>query len=43
MQWQMWTAFGIMFGYVADLAFYFVSVDAGDDCSSFDELVPLMM
>ncbi|KAI9820607.1 MAG: hypothetical protein M1827_004976 [Pycnora praestabilis] len=22
MQWQMWTAFGIMFGYVADLAFY---------------------
>ena len=26
MQWQMWTAFGIMIGYVADLAFYFVSV-----------------
>lgn len=25
MQWQMWTAFGIMVGYVADLAFYFVS------------------
>lgn len=25
MQWQMWTAFGIMMGYVADLAFYFVS------------------
>lgn len=25
MQWQMWTAFGIMLGYVADLAFYFVS------------------
>ena len=24
MQWQMWTAFGIMFGYVADLAFYTV-------------------
>ncbi|KAK8087032.1 hypothetical protein PG994_002006 [Apiospora phragmitis] len=24
MQWQMWTAFGIMMGYVADLAFYFV-------------------
>lgn len=24
MQWQMWTAFGIMVGYVADLAFYFV-------------------
>ncbi|GAB1312948.1 hypothetical protein MFIFM68171_03158 [Madurella fahalii] len=24
MQWQMWTAFGIMLGYVADLAFYFV-------------------
>ncbi|KAK8094556.1 hypothetical protein PG997_001241 [Apiospora hydei] len=24
MQWQMWTAFGIMIGYVADLAFYFV-------------------
>ncbi|KAI1506519.1 sugar transporter-domain-containing protein [Biscogniauxia marginata] len=22
MQWQMWTAFGIMIGYVADLAFY---------------------
>ncbi|KAF7563093.1 hypothetical protein G7046_g1032 [Stylonectria norvegica] len=22
MQWQMWTAFGIMLGYVADLAFY---------------------
>ncbi|PSR90503.1 and other transporter-domain-containing protein [Coniella lustricola] len=24
MQWQMWTAFDIMMGYVADLAFYFV-------------------
>ncbi|KAH9908125.1 sugar transporter-domain-containing protein [Xylariomycetidae sp. FL2044] len=24
MQWQMWTAFGIMVGYVADLAFYMV-------------------
>ncbi|KAI1846450.1 hypothetical protein JX266_007347 [Neoarthrinium moseri] len=24
MQWQMWTAFGIMVGYVADLAFYYV-------------------
>ncbi|KAK1772553.1 putative mfs sugar transporter protein [Phialemonium atrogriseum] len=24
MQWQMWTAFGIMIGYAADLAFYFV-------------------
>src|ERR1700761_4873571 len=24
MQWQMWTAFGIMLGYVADLAFYHV-------------------
>ncbi|KAH6621385.1 hypothetical protein B0J18DRAFT_225472 [Chaetomium sp. MPI-SDFR-AT-0129] len=24
MQWQMWTAFGIMAGYIADLAFYFV-------------------
>ncbi|KAI9690710.1 MAG: hypothetical protein M1820_009886 [Bogoriella megaspora] len=24
MQWQMWTAFGIMFGYIADLAFYYV-------------------
>ncbi|OAA67205.1 Sugar/inositol transporter [Niveomyces insectorum RCEF 264] len=24
MQWQMWVAFGIMMGYVADLAFYFV-------------------
>ncbi|KAJ9141884.1 Hexose transporter [Pleurostoma richardsiae] len=23
MQWQMWTAFGIMLGYAADLAFYF--------------------
>lgn len=22
MMWQMWTAFGIMLGYVADLAFY---------------------
>lgn len=29
MQWQMWTAFGIMIGYVADLAFYFVSVPVG--------------
>lgn len=29
MQWQMWTAFGIMVGYVADLAFYFVSVPGG--------------
>lgn len=28
MQWQMWTAFGIMLGYVADLAFYFVSHSA---------------
>ncbi|KZF20016.1 MFS sugar transporter [Xylona heveae TC161] len=24
MQWQMWTAFGIMFGYVADLVFFHV-------------------
>jgi MFS family permease len=24
MQWQMWTAFGIMLGYVADLALYYV-------------------
>lgn len=24
MQWQMWTAFGIMVGYVADLAFYHI-------------------
>ena len=24
MQWQMWTAFGIMLGYIADLAFYYV-------------------
>ncbi|KAH6848313.1 hypothetical protein B0I37DRAFT_161104 [Chaetomium sp. MPI-CAGE-AT-0009] len=24
MQWQMWTAFGIMVGYIADLAFFFV-------------------
>ena len=22
MMWQMWTAFGIMLGYVSDLAFY---------------------
>ena len=22
MQWQMWTAFGIMVGYASDLAFY---------------------
>ena len=22
MQWQMWTAFGIMVGYLSDLAFY---------------------
>lgn len=28
MQWQMWTAFGIMVGYAADLAFFFVP-DAG--------------
>jgi sugar porter (SP) family MFS transporter len=28
MQWQMWTAFGIMLGYVADLAFYGVK-DSG--------------
>lgn len=25
MQWQMWTAFGIMLGYVADLMFFKVS------------------
>ena len=25
MMWQMWTAFGIMLGYVSDLAFYKVS------------------
>ena len=24
MMWQMWTAFGIMFGYVMDVAFYHV-------------------
>lgn len=24
MQWQMWTAFGMMIGYMADLAFYYV-------------------
>lgn len=24
MMWQMWTAFGIMIGFVADLAFYYV-------------------
>ncbi|KAK8039242.1 hypothetical protein PG993_007653 [Apiospora rasikravindrae] len=29
MQWQMWTAFGIMIGYVADLAFYFVPDKSG--------------
>ncbi|MCJ1381775.1 hypothetical protein MMC17_004886 [Xylographa soralifera] len=29
MQWQMWTAFGIMLGYVADLAFYQVPDPAG--------------
>ncbi|KAI4600293.1 hypothetical protein KJ359_000647 [Pestalotiopsis sp. 9143b] len=29
MQWQMWTAFGIMIGYVADLAFYFVPDQSG--------------
>lgn len=29
MQWQMWTAFGIMVGYIADLAFYFVPDRSG--------------
>ncbi|KIY63462.1 hypothetical protein CYLTODRAFT_382256 [Cylindrobasidium torrendii FP15055 ss-10] len=29
MQWQMWTAFGIMMGYVADLAFYSVPDQSG--------------
>lgn len=29
MQWQMWTAFGIMLGYVADLAFYYVPDRSG--------------
>ncbi|KAL5340384.1 hypothetical protein BJX70DRAFT_396892 [Aspergillus crustosus] len=29
MMWQMWTAFGIMFGYAADLAFYQVTDTAG--------------
>ncbi|KAL4940147.1 hypothetical protein BDV06DRAFT_230548 [Aspergillus oleicola] len=29
MQWQMWTAFGIMFGYAADLAFFQVPDPAG--------------
>jgi MFS family permease len=29
MQWQMWTAFGIMVGYVADLAFYYVPDSSG--------------
>lgn len=29
MQWQMWTAFGIMFGYVADLAFFQVPDQSG--------------
>ncbi|KAI0016630.1 general substrate transporter [Xylariomycetidae sp. FL0641] len=31
MQWQMWTAFGIMLGYVADLAFYHVPNLSGID------------
>lgn len=31
MQWQMWTAFGILFGYVADLAFYEVPDLSGID------------
>lgn len=30
MQWQMWTAFGILIGYLADLAFYDVP-DRGID------------
>ena len=29
MQWQMWTAFGIMLGYAADLAFFYVPDTAG--------------
>lgn len=29
MQWQMWTAFGIMFGYAADLVFYEVRDPVG--------------
>jgi MFS family permease len=29
MQWQMWTAFGIMLGYAADIAFYNVPDPAG--------------
>jgi hypothetical protein len=29
MQWQMWTAFGILLGYVADLAFYEVPDRSG--------------
>jgi len=29
MQWQMWTAFGIMVGYAADLAFYHVPDSSG--------------
>ncbi|KAI9760258.1 MAG: hypothetical protein M4579_001772 [Chaenotheca gracillima] len=29
MQWQMWTAFGIMFGYVSDLIFYGVADTPG--------------
>ncbi|KAH8423707.1 uncharacterized protein LDX57_001464 [Aspergillus melleus] len=29
MQWQMWTAFGIMFGYAADLAFFEVQDQSG--------------
>ncbi|KAI0113753.1 hypothetical protein GGR51DRAFT_23344 [Nemania sp. FL0031] len=31
MQWQMWTAFGILVGYVADLAFYEVPDRSGID------------
>ena len=29
MQWQMWTAFGIMVGYISDLAFYNVPDSSG--------------
>jgi MFS family permease len=29
MQWQVWTAFGIMVGYAADLAFYYVPDPTG--------------
>lgn len=41
MQWQMWTAFGIMVGYVADLAFYFVSILVGWSRRNVDQHIRL--